>query len=78
MADKIRENNQYLFQKAAYPGVGNPDTSRDEFIANIHKDTLASLAMHESSLLYQSVATNTHPELMRQQLIKKAASGRDS
>ncbi|OBA20330.1 hypothetical protein METBIDRAFT_43009 [Metschnikowia bicuspidata var. bicuspidata NRRL YB-4993] len=71
MADKIRENHQYLRQKEIYAGIGNADTSREEFLTNIHRDTLASLAMHENLLMYNSVATNTHPLLLRQELIKK-------
>lgn len=71
MADKVRDNHQYLRQKEIYAGVGNPDTTREEFITNIHRDTLASLAMHENLLMYNAVATNTHPSLLRQELIKK-------
>lgn len=71
MADKVRENQQYLRQKEIYAGIGNPDTTREEFITNIHRDTLASLAMHENLLMYNSVATTTHPSILRQELIKK-------
>lgn len=71
MADKVRETHQYLHQKARYIGVGNADTSRDEFITNMQRDTLASLAMHDNVVTYNATATNTHPELVRQALIKR-------
>lgn len=71
MADKVRDSRQYLHLKAKYIGVGGPETSREEFATNIHRDTLASLAMHDSSLLYHSVATGTHQETVRQNLIKR-------
>lgn len=71
MADKVRDSHQYVYQKAKYIGLGNADTSREEFLTNVHRDTLASLAMHESLVAYQATATNTHRELVRQQLIKK-------
>lgn len=73
MADKVRETQQYLQQKAKYIGIGNADTTRDEFATQIHRDTLASLAMHKDILMYNSVATNNNPELYRQSLIKKMA-----
>ncbi|EEQ37571.1 putative splicing factor 3B subunit [Clavispora lusitaniae] len=71
MADKVRETHQYLHLKGKYIGLGNADTTRDEFLSNIHRDTLASLAMHDNMLTYQATATNTHPELVRQALIKR-------
>lgn len=71
MADKVREAQQYLRQKTKYIGLGNADTTRDEFATQIHRDTLASIAMHKDLLMYNAVATNTHPEVYRQELIKK-------
>lgn len=71
MADKVRDSHQYLHLKAKYIGLGNTETSRVEFVTNVHRDTLASLAMHDNLLLYNSVATNTHREVLRQQLIKR-------
>lgn len=70
MADKVRDTHQYLTQKARYIGLGDADTSREAFLTNVHRDTLASVAMHDSILTYNSVATNTHREVLRQQMIK--------
>lgn len=71
MADKVRESHQFLRQKETYAGIGNADTTREEFITNIHRDTLASLAMHENLVTYNAVATNVHPSIVRQELIKR-------
>ncbi|KAK6455557.1 splicing factor 3B subunit 5/RDS3 complex subunit 10 [Scheffersomyces xylosifermentans] len=71
MADKIKETNEYNQLKSKYVGLGNPDTSRAEFMTNVHRDTLASLSHHSNVLLYNSVVLNEHPELVRQELIKK-------
>lgn len=71
MADKVRENKEYLRNKAKYIGIGNADTTRDEFITNVHRDTLASIAQHDSLLQYNAVATNEHKHFVRQDLIKK-------
>ncbi|SGZ48582.1 CIC11C00000004407 [Sungouiella intermedia] len=71
MADKVRDTHQFLYQKAKYIGLGDADTTREQFITNVQRDTLASVAMHDSLLTYNAVATNTHRELLRQQTIKK-------
>lgn len=71
MADKVRDTHQYLHQKAKYLGLGDADTSREQFLTNVLRDTLAAVAMHDSLLSYNSLATNTHRELLRQQTIKK-------
>ncbi|KAK6463742.1 splicing factor 3B subunit 5/RDS3 complex subunit 10 [Scheffersomyces coipomensis] len=71
MADKIREQNDYNRLKAKYIGLGNADTSRQEFLTNIHRDTLASLSHNHQLLLYNSIILNQNPELLRQSLIKK-------
>lgn len=71
MADKIREINEYHRLKSKYIGLGNPDTDRREFFTNIHRDTYASLAQHDNLLLYNSLALNESPEILRQRLLKK-------
>ncbi|RLV93440.1 hypothetical protein JA1_002465 [Spathaspora sp. JA1] len=72
MADKIREKNQYNLLKSKYASIGNPDTTdTTEFLTNIHKDTISSLAHHSQLLLYNSIVLNQHPYLLKQELIKK-------
>ncbi|CAD1810826.1 Splicing factor 3B subunit 10 (SF3b10) family protein [Candida parapsilosis] len=74
MADKIREKNQYALLKQKYPGIGNADTTRDEFLTTTYNDTIASLAHHKHINYYNSIVTNKHPNLMKQEMIKKIKS----
>lgn len=71
MADKIREKNQYALLKQKYPGIGNADTTRDEFLTTTYNDTIASLAHHKHINYYNLIVTNKHPNLMKQEMIKK-------
>lgn len=71
MADKVREYKQYVHLKSKYVGIGNADTTREEFLATIHRDTYASMAHHQSMLQYTAVALGRHPHLLRQDFIKK-------
>ncbi|CAI5757265.1 unnamed protein product [Candida verbasci] len=71
MADKIRERNQYNLLKSKYNGIGNSDTTRQEFQTTIYNDSIASLAHHNHLLVYNSIITNKHPLLLKQELIKK-------
>ncbi|KAI5955582.1 hypothetical protein KGF57_003715 [Candida theae] len=71
MADKIRERNQYALLKQKYSGIGNADTHRDEFLATIYNDTIASIAHHKHLNYYNSIVVNKHPSLVKQEMIKK-------
>ncbi|CAK7892512.1 RDS3 complex subunit 10 [[Candida] anglica] len=71
MADKVRDSHQFNQQKAKYIGLGDPETTRNEFITNIHRDTYASLAQHDDLLLYNSLVTNESTETLRLKMIKK-------
>lgn len=73
MADKVKEANQYYHLKSKYIGVGNPDTTREEFLSNVRKDTYASLAHHKPLLLYTSLGLGENEETVRQDMIKKMA-----
>ncbi|RCK63207.1 hypothetical protein Cantr_09809 [Candida viswanathii] len=71
MADKIKEKNQYHLLKSKYSGVGDADTTSQEFLTTIHNDTISSLAHHQHLLLYNSIVTNEHPHQLKQQFIRK-------
>lgn len=71
MADKVRETHEYLRNKEKYIGIGNADTSRDDFFTNVHRDTLASITQHDSLLTYNAVALNKHKLFVKQDLIKQ-------
>lgn len=70
MSDKFREANQFNLLKIKY-NLGNHDTTRDEFMTNVFKDTYASLSHHKILLLYNSLALDENIEVFRQSLIKK-------
>lgn len=71
MADKVKEINEYNHLRGKYGWLGNPDTSRTEFMVNINRETYAALAQHDGLLYYNSVVLNQHPETTRQQTLKK-------
>lgn len=71
MADKLKEINQFNVHRTKYLGLGTPDTTREQFISNIKRDTYASLAQHDPILVYTSVALNEHPSVLRQAFLKK-------
>lgn len=71
MADKVRDTNQFNQFKSKYVFLGNPETTRTQFLANVNRDTYASISQHDPLLLYNSVAMNQPMELTRLQLIKK-------
>lgn len=70
MADKVRESSEYTQLKARYLGLGTGDTSRDDFVATVKRDTYSSLSQHHGALLYNSVAVNEPTEIVRQRMIK--------
>ncbi|ODV69752.1 hypothetical protein HYPBUDRAFT_102333 [Hyphopichia burtonii NRRL Y-1933] len=77
MADKQRDINLYNLQRSKYLSVGDPNTSRNEFVTSIKRDTYSSLAQHDNLLLYNSVALNRPMELTRIEMIKKMVSPLD-
>jgi len=54
-----------------YPGTGTADTTKHEFITNIHRDTLASHISSHSRLLYMAVAENSSVARMRHRLLNQ-------
>lgn len=71
MADKVRETYQFNHLKAKYIGLGDSETTREEFITNTNRDTYSSLAQHDGLLLYNSLALNEPTELIRIKMLKK-------
>ncbi|VVT46624.1 uncharacterized protein SAPINGB_P001306 [Magnusiomyces paraingens] len=56
MADRLRDQQQYEQLQNRFIGVGNPDTTKHEWRANIQRDSLASYVGHPPLLTYFSVA----------------------
>lgn len=71
MSDKVRDTRQFEHLKSKYIGLGGPDTTREEFLANVHRDTLCSFALHDNLLLYNSLALDEPAEMVRIALLKK-------
>ncbi|CDK25318.1 unnamed protein product [Kuraishia capsulata CBS 1993] len=70
-ADKIHEQQEFEHLKSKHIGLGNSDTSRDEWIRNIHRDTYSSLAGHSPSVDYISTALNKPKVQVKADLIEK-------
>lgn len=71
MSDKVREFNQFNLLKSKYLGLGNQDTTRDQFLTRYKKDSLCAIVQHKPLLNYNSIARDQHPELSRVDLLKK-------
>lgn len=71
MQANAREEHLYKTMKGRYVGLGNADTSRDEFIGNIKRDTYASLIGHDSMLTHLSVGLNQPKKIIQNHMIDK-------
>ena len=68
----LSRNWDYL--KSRYGGTGSPDTERDEWIANIQRDTLASGVGHFDQLSFFALAMNQSVERTRMDMLNKAVN----
>lgn len=57
-SNKVREEQVYEAIRKKHAGVGNEKTTKEEWSANISKDTYAGLAMHQNMLEYVTLASN--------------------
>ena len=65
----LSRNWEYL--KARYVGTGNPDTTREEWITNVQRDTLASGVGHVDQLAFCALASNQSLERTRMEMLNK-------
>jgi splicing factor 3B subunit 5 len=65
----LSRNWDYL--KARYIGTGNPDTTREEWVINIQRDTLSSGVGHYEQLSFFALASNQSIERTRAEMISK-------
>jgi splicing factor 3B subunit 5 len=65
----LSRNWEYL--KARYIGTGNPDTTREEWLTNVQRDTLASGVGHFDQLSFFAVASNQSVERTRVEMLNK-------
>ncbi|GMG20562.1 unnamed protein product [Ambrosiozyma monospora] len=73
MSDKLRDRQLYEQMKSKHVGVGNADTTREEFISNMKRDTYATLISHSSLLDHLSVSLNKPKRLLHSEMIDKMA-----
>jgi len=71
MADKLRATQQLEQLQARYVGTGHADTTKFEWVSNVHRDTYASYIGHPPLLQYMSVATGEPMAKMRTKFIEK-------
>ncbi|ODV59833.1 U2 snRNP complex subunit YSF3 [Ascoidea rubescens DSM 1968] len=71
MSDKLRDQQLFDHLKSRYIGVGDADTTQDEWISNIKRDTYSSFASHPNLLYYYSISTNQPKALTQFHFINK-------
>ncbi|CAF9927988.1 MAG: hypothetical protein GOMPHAMPRED_004567 [Gomphillus americanus] len=71
MADKLRTQQQLEQLQARYVGTGHADTTKFEFVTNIHRDSLASYIGHPPLLSYMAIGLGEPREKVRAMLIEK-------
>ena len=77
MADKLRTLQQLEALQAKHIGTGHADTTRQEWTANILRDSYASFIGHPPLLSYMAVGMGESREIVRAQMIEKmVAAGR--
>jgi splicing factor 3B subunit 5 len=65
----LSRNWEYL--RSRYVGTGNPDTTREEWMTQIQRDTLASGVGHFDQLSYFALAGNQSVERTRMDMLNK-------
>jgi len=65
----LSRNWEYL--KSRYVGTGSPDTTREEWLANVQRDTLASGVGHYDQLSFFALASNQSIERTRMEMLQK-------
>ncbi|GMM32788.1 hypothetical protein DASC09_001130 [Saccharomycopsis crataegensis] len=71
MADKLRDKQQYELMKSKHIGIGDPDTSKAEWITNVKRDTYSSMAAHHGLAEYYSIGVNEPMQLSKMKFIDK-------
>ncbi|KAA8894260.1 splicing factor 3B subunit 5/RDS3 complex subunit 10 [Sphaerosporella brunnea] len=71
MADKLRTTQQLEQLQARYVGTGHADTTKFEWISNLHRDTYASYIGHPPLLEYMAIGTGEPMAKLRTKLIEK-------
>ncbi|CCK72018.1 U2 snRNP complex subunit YSF3 KNAG_0I02320 [Huiozyma naganishii CBS 8797] len=68
MSDKQRQRILYNTLKQKYEGLGNENTTREEWLTQVVRDSCASIVLHSGLLEYQSLGPDSqskHRERLR-------------
>ncbi|MCJ1274252.1 hypothetical protein MMC21_002047 [Puttea exsequens] len=70
MADKLRTTQQLEALQARYVGTGHADTTKHEWLSNVHRDTLASYVGHPPLLEWISLGEGECREVCRGRMVE--------
>jgi splicing factor 3B subunit 5 len=68
---KMNIHAQMEHLQLKYQGTGHADTTREEWITNMQRDTLASHVAHRNRLMYMALACNESVARVRQSCLDK-------
>ena len=71
MTDKLREAQDLEALQARHVGTGSADTTWDEFLSNMHRDTLNSFIGHPPLLQYAAIGLGKTKEQTRVELLER-------
>ncbi|KAK9473952.1 splicing factor 3B subunit 5/RDS3 complex subunit 10 [Dipodascopsis tothii] len=71
MADKLRAQQQLEQLQNRYVGVGHADTTRYDWMSNVHRDTYASYVGHPPLLQHFAIALNEPQARVKTAFIEK-------
>ena len=69
--EKMNIHAQMEHLQLKYQGTGHADTTREEWITNMQRDTLASHVAHRNRLMYMAVAGNESMARVRQNCLDR-------
>ncbi|KAI9672856.1 MAG: hypothetical protein M1831_000292 [Alyxoria varia] len=70
MADKLRTQQHLEALQVRYVGTGHADTTKSEWVANLHRDSYASYVGHPPVLQYMSLGLGECRELVRMRCLE--------
>ena len=69
--ERMNVHAQMEHLQLKYQGTGHADTTREEWMTNMQRDTLASHVSHHSRLMYMSLVENEPIVRIRQNCLDK-------
>ncbi|ODQ65624.1 splicing factor 3B subunit 5/RDS3 complex subunit 10 [Nadsonia fulvescens var. elongata DSM 6958] len=68
---RLRAGQQFEQQQSRFIGVGNVNTTKQEWQSNVHRDTYASLIGHPATLEQLAISLGLSQEELKLQFINK-------